>query len=80
MAGRGIALLRRTDRGANLVEQLKALTEAVDLCDGRVAAEVLAEARRVVNQADRRLSLSGSATVVALAGATVRASPVRSTH
>ena len=29
MAGRGIALLRRTDRSANLVEQLKALTEAV---------------------------------------------------
>ena len=70
MAGRGIALLRRTDRGANLVDQLKALTVAVDLCDGRVAAEVLTEARRVVNQADRRLSLSGSATVVALAGAT----------
>ena len=70
MAGRGIALLRRTDRSANLVEQLKALTEAVDLCDGRVPAEVLTEARRVVNQADRRLSLSGSATVVALAGAT----------
>ncbi len=70
MAGRGIALLRRTDRSANLVEQLKALTEAVDLCDGRVATEVLTEARRVVNQADRRLSLSGSATVVALAGAT----------
>ena len=70
MAGRGIALLRRTDRSANLVEQLKALTEAVDLCDGRVPTEVLTEARRVVNQADRRLSLSGSATVVALAGAT----------
>lgn len=70
MAGRGIALLRRTDRGANLVEQLKALTEAVDVCDGRVPAEVLTEARRVVNQADRRLSLSGNATVVALAGAT----------
>ena len=32
--------------------------------------EVLAEARRVVGQADRRLALSGSATVVALAGAT----------
>ena len=30
----------------------------------------LAEARRVVEQADRRLALSGSATVVALAGAT----------
>ena len=70
MAGRGIALLRRTDRSPNLVEQLKALTEAVDLCDGRVPTEVLTEARRVVNQADRRLSLSGSATVVALAGAT----------
>ena len=31
---------------------------------------LLDEARRVVDQADRRLAMSGSATVVALAGAT----------
>ncbi len=37
---------------------------------GPGADEVLAEARRVVEHADRRLALSGSATVVALAGAT----------
>jgi GTP-binding protein EngB required for normal cell division len=70
MAGRGLAVLRRSDRSADLVGHLKALTEAVDLCDGRVPAEVLTEARRVVDHADRRLALSGSATVVALAGAT----------
>ena len=70
MAGRGLALLRRSDRSADLVDHLKALAEAVELCEGRVPAEVLTEARRVVDHADRRLALSGSATVVALAGAT----------
>ena len=70
MAGRGLALLRRNDPGADLVGHLKALTEAVELCEGRVPDDVLIEARRVVGQADRRLALSGSATVVALAGAT----------
>jgi GTP-binding protein EngB required for normal cell division len=70
MAGRGLALLRRSDPAADLVGHLKALTEAVELCEGRVPDDVLAEARRVVEHADRRLALSGSATVVALAGAT----------
>jgi GTP-binding protein EngB required for normal cell division len=70
MAGRSLALLRRSDPAADLVGHLKALTEAVELCEGRVPEEVLAEARRVVGHADRRLALSGSATVVALAGAT----------
>ena len=70
MAGRGLALLQRSDRSADLVDHLKALAEAVDLCEGRVPAGVLTEARRVVDHADRRLALSGSATVVALAGAT----------
>ena len=44
--------------------------EAADLCEGRVSDEVVAEAERVVAQADRRLAISGAATVVALAGAT----------
>ena len=70
MAGRGLALLKRSDPAADLVGQVRALTEAVQLCEGRVPDDVLAEARRVVEQADRRLALSGSATVVALAGAT----------
>ncbi len=70
MPGKGLALLTRKDRSAGLVEHLKALTEAVELCSGRVPDEVLAEALRAVEQADRRLALSGSATVVALAGAT----------
>ncbi|HEY6688090.1 MAG TPA: YfjP family GTPase, partial [Propionibacteriaceae bacterium] len=44
--------------------------EAVELCEDRADSDALAEARRVVDQADRRLAISGSATVVALAGAT----------
>lgn len=70
MAGRPVGLLTRKDRVGNLVERVRSLTEAADRCAGRVDDEVLARARRVVAQADRRLALSGSATVVALAGAT----------
>jgi GTP-binding protein EngB required for normal cell division len=70
MAGRGSGLLTRKNATGNLVDRVRALTEAVELCDGRVDDAVLDRSRRVVQQADRRLSLSGSATVVALAGAT----------
>jgi GTP-binding protein EngB required for normal cell division len=70
VAGRGLGLLSRKDASAYLVDHLRALQEAVELCEGRVDPDTLAEARRVVDQADRRLALSGSATVVALAGAT----------
>ena len=70
MAGRGLGLLSRKDVSAHLVDHLRALGEAVELCDGRVDPAALAEAKRVVDQADRRLAMSGSATVVALAGAT----------
>jgi GTP-binding protein EngB required for normal cell division len=70
VAGRSLGLLSRKDVTTHLVDHLRALTEAVELCEGRVDPEVLAEARRVVDQADRRLAISGSATVVALAGAT----------
>ena len=70
MAARGLGLLSRKDAGVPLVDHLRALTEAVELCEGRVDSAVLDEARRVVDQADRRLAISGSATVVALAGAT----------
>jgi GTP-binding protein EngB required for normal cell division len=70
VAARGLGLLSRKDAGASLVDHLRALTEAVELCEGRVDSAVLDEARRVVDQADRRLAISGSATVVALAGAT----------
>jgi GTP-binding protein EngB required for normal cell division len=70
VAGRGLGLLSRKDVSAHLVDHLRALDEAVELCDGRVDPAALAEARRVVDQADRRLAMSGSATVVALAGAT----------
>ena len=70
MAGRSLGLLNRKDVSAHLVDHLQALGEAVELSDGRVDSDALVEARRVVDQADRRLAISGSATVVALAGAT----------
>ena len=70
MASRGLGLLSRKDAGVHLVDHIRALSEAVELCEGRVDSGVLDEARRVVDQADRRLAISGSATVVALAGAT----------
>ena len=70
MAGRSLGLLSRKDVSAHLVDHLRALGEAVELCEDRVDSGALAEARRVVDQADRRLAISGSATVVALAGAT----------
>jgi GTP-binding protein EngB required for normal cell division len=70
MAARGLGLLSRKDASVSLVDHLRALTEVVELCEGRVDSAVLDEARRVVDQADRRLAISGSATVVALAGAT----------
>jgi len=63
-------LLSRKDASVDLVDHLRALSEAVELCEGRVDSAVLDDARRVVDQADRRLAISGSATVVALAGAT----------
>jgi GTP-binding protein EngB required for normal cell division len=70
VTGRSLGLLSRKDVSAHLVDHLRALGEAVELCEGRVDSGALAEARRVVDQADRRLAISGSATVVALAGAT----------
>jgi GTP-binding protein EngB required for normal cell division len=70
VAGRSLGLLNRKDVSAHLVDHLRAVGEAVELCEGRVDSDALAEAKRVVDQADRRLSISGSATVVALAGAT----------
>jgi GTP-binding protein EngB required for normal cell division len=70
VAARGLGLLSRKDASVPLVDHLRALTEAVELCEGRVDSAVLDEARRIVDQADRRLAISGSATVVALAGAT----------
>jgi GTP-binding protein EngB required for normal cell division len=70
VAGRGLGLLSRKDLSTHLVDHLRALGEAVELCEGRVDPDALGEARRVVDQADRRLAISGGATVVALAGAT----------
>ena len=58
----------RATRG--LAARVRALSEAVDLAEGRASDAVVAEARRVVTQAGRRLAFSGDHTVVALAGAT----------
>lgn len=60
----------RSDETTGLPDRVRALAEAADACDGRVPAEVVEEARRVARQVDKRLAFSGSATVVALAGAT----------
>lgn len=62
--------MARRDSTARLVERVRALGEAADLGEGRVDETAVAEARRVIEQADRRLAVSGDATVVALAGAT----------
>ncbi|MCW2802272.1 MAG: hypothetical protein QOF52_1818 [Propionibacteriaceae bacterium] len=62
--------MARKDPTARLVERVRLLGEAADLCSGRVDEAAVAEARRVIDQTDRRLAVSGDATVVALAGAT----------
>ncbi|HEY0239342.1 MAG TPA: GTPase, partial [Friedmanniella sp.] len=67
---RGRGLLPRRDPTVALVDRVRALREAADACEGRVSTEVVDEAYRVSLQVDRRLALSGGATVVALAGAT----------
>ena len=60
----------RADETTGLADRVRALAEAAQACEGRVPDEPVAEARRVVQQVDQRLTFSGSATVVALAGAT----------
>lgn len=67
---RGTSLVARRDATAHLVTRVRALGEAADLCEDRVDADAVSQARRVVTQTDRRLATSGDATVVALAGAT----------
>ena len=67
---RGRDLLQRRDPTTALTDRVRALREAAEACEGRVSAEVVDEAYRVGLQVDRRLALSGGATVVALAGAT----------
>ena len=55
---------------ADLEEDLARLTVAVLACQGRVDADVLDGAQKVIERAGRRLALSKDATVVALVGAT----------
>lgn len=54
----------------DLGARLRALRQAADNARGRVADETVEQALRVVDQAGRRLEVSGDATVVALGGAT----------
>ncbi len=61
---------RTAEPGDDLLQRVRALGRAAELSEGRVDAEAVAEAARVVAQVDRRLGLSGDSTVVALAGAT----------
>ena len=67
---RGRGLLHRKDPTLALTDRVRALREAADACEGRVSTQVVDEAYRVSLQVDKRLALSGGATVVALAGAT----------
>ena len=70
MARAGRTATARGEETERLTARVRALAEAVELCAGRVPDDQLAEARRVIGQVDRRMALSGAATVVALAGAT----------
>ena len=70
LVARGRGLLQRRDPATALTDRVRALREAADACEGRVSTELVDEAYRVSNQVDRRLAISGGATVVALAGAT----------
>ncbi len=70
LVARGRERLARRDPTVALAGRVRGLREAADACEGRVSSEVVDEAYRVSNQVDRRLALSGGATVVALAGAT----------
>ena len=67
---RGRGLLHRKDPTLALTDRVRALREAADACEGRVSTDLVDEAYRVSLQVDKRLALSGGATVVALAGAT----------
>ncbi|WP_084964524.1 GTPase [Thermoactinospora rubra] len=62
--------LLRGRQGPALDERLEALATAADLAEGRLPADVVAQARAVVSRAGVRRSLSVDHTVVALAGAT----------
>jgi GTP-binding protein EngB required for normal cell division len=62
--------MARKEEQASLVARIRALGEAADLCAGRVDDDAVADARRLIERAGRRLAVSGDATVVALAGAT----------
>ncbi len=55
---------------SDLASRLRALGEAVELCQGRCPDDLVGAARSVVVRAGQRVAFSGGSTVVALAGAT----------
>lgn len=62
--------MSRRTRAGSLADRVASLGSAVEAAAGRLDGPVLDEARRVVNQVDRRLAFAGDDTVIALAGAT----------
>ncbi len=58
------------DRRDDLAARLAALSEAVEVADGRVDADLVAQARAVGDKARERLSMGPRAVVVALGGGT----------
>lgn len=63
-------MARRNPDRIELPEKVRALSETIELADGRADADLVARARQVVGHTDKRLAFSGDLTVVALAGAT----------
>lgn len=61
--------MARRDR-STLADRVRSLGAAADLASGRLETPAVEEARRVVQQVDRRLAFAGEDTVIALAGAT----------
>lgn len=62
--------MAKRDKAASLADRVRSLGNAVELANGRLDDQVLAEASRVVKHVDRRLAFAGDDTVIALAGAT----------
>ncbi|WP_394277748.1 YfjP family GTPase [Luteococcus sp.] len=63
-------MARRNPDRSTVATRVVALSETVELSDGRIEPELLERARSIVGHTDQRMAFSGDLTVVALAGAT----------
>lgn len=63
-------MAKRSNAKKTLAGRIEALDKAAELASGRLSSGVVDEARRVTGKADRRLSMVGEHTVIALAGST----------